>query len=132
MRKIRSVNYLNEHIHNKCKVLALYWSIFFLTQGVIQLILATDMARHGEILEGFRKVTDNFDKNDQEHLTKLKMILIKACDISNEVRPMDISGPWVECLLEEYFQQVCIILYASYLSYYSIVLACILYRVRIM
>ena len=70
------------------------------------MILATDMARHGEILEGFRKVVECFDTKNPEHLVKLKMMLIKACDISNEVRPMDVSGPWVECLLEEYFQQV--------------------------
>lgn len=33
------------------------------------------------------------------------MILIKCCDISNEVRPMDVSEPWLDCLLEEYFNQ---------------------------
>ena len=74
-------------------------------QGIIELILATDMARHGDILDGFRAVVEQFDGTNADHLTKLKMILIKACDISNEVRPMDVSGPWVECLLEEYFQQ---------------------------
>ncbi|XP_019521549.1 PREDICTED: high affinity cGMP-specific 3',5'-cyclic phosphodiesterase 9A [Hipposideros armiger] len=35
----------------------------------------------------------------------LKMILIKCCDISNEVRPMEVAEPWVDCLLEEYFMQ---------------------------
>ena len=76
---------------------------------MIELILATDMARHGDILEGFRTVVDQFDGTNGDHLIKLKMMLIKACDISNEVRPMDVSGPWVECLLEEYFQQVLLI-----------------------
>ena len=33
------------------------------------------------------------------------MVLVKACDISNEVRPMEVSEPWVDCLLEEYFMQ---------------------------
>ncbi|VDQ02511.1 unnamed protein product [Trichobilharzia regenti] len=33
------------------------------------------------------------------------MVLIKCCDISNEVRPMNVSEPWVDCLLEEYFNQ---------------------------
>ena len=80
---------------------------------MIELILATDMARHGDILEGFRTVVDQFDGTNGDHLIKLKMMLIKACDISNEVRPKDVSGPWVECLLEEYFQQV---LY-SYITY---------------
>ena len=36
---------------------------------------------------------------------QLKMVLVKACDISNEVRPMEVSEPWVDCLLEEYFMQ---------------------------
>lgn len=39
-------------------------------------------------------------------LFQLKMILIKCCDISNEVRPMEVAEPWVDCLLEEYFMQV--------------------------
>ena len=34
------------------------------------------------------------------------MIMIKCCDISNEVRPMEVSEPWVDCLLEEFFNQV--------------------------
>ena len=37
---------------------------------------------------------------------QLKMILIKCCDISNEVRPVEVAEPWVDCLLEEYFMQV--------------------------
>ena len=37
---------------------------------------------------------------------QLKMVLVKCCDISNEVRPMEVSEPWVDCLLEEYFMQV--------------------------
>merc|ERR1739838_323988 len=41
----------------------------------------------------------------EDHLNTLKMILIKACDISNECRPIMVSEGWVECLMEEYFQQ---------------------------
>ncbi|XP_040005353.1 high affinity cGMP-specific 3',5'-cyclic phosphodiesterase 9A isoform X6 [Xiphias gladius] len=74
-------------------------------QGTITLILATDMARHGEILDSFKHKVDNFDYTDEEHVTCLKMVLIKCCDISNEVRPMEVAEPWVDCLLEEYFMQ---------------------------
>uniref|UniRef100_A0A3B4ZLG0 Phosphodiesterase n=1 Tax=Stegastes partitus TaxID=144197 RepID=A0A3B4ZLG0_9TELE len=74
-------------------------------QGTITLILATDMARHGEILDSFKQKVDNFDYTDEEHITCLKMVLIKCCDISNEVRPMEVAEPWVDCLLEEYFMQ---------------------------
>ncbi|KAK2527126.1 Pde9a [Columba guinea] len=75
------------------------------TNGIITLILATDMARHAEILDSFKEKMENFDYSNEEHTTCLKMILIKCCDISNEVRPMEIAEPWVDCLLEEYFMQ---------------------------
>ncbi|XP_059417543.1 high affinity cGMP-specific 3',5'-cyclic phosphodiesterase 9A-like isoform X1 [Carassius carassius] len=74
-------------------------------QGTTTLILATDMARHGEILDSFKQKVDNFDFTNEEHVTSLKMVLIKCCDISNEVRPMEVAEPWVDCLLEEYFMQ---------------------------
>lgn len=74
-------------------------------QGIITLILATDMARHGEIMEAFKDAVAGFDFSNEEHRTLLKMILIKCCDISNEVRPPEVAEPWVDCLLEEYFTQ---------------------------
>uniref|UniRef100_A0AAY4BYV8 PDEase domain-containing protein n=1 Tax=Denticeps clupeoides TaxID=299321 RepID=A0AAY4BYV8_9TELE len=74
-------------------------------QAIITLILATDMARHGEILDSFKKKVDNFDFTNEEHVKCLKMVLIKCCDISNEVRPTEVAEPWVDCLLEEYFMQ---------------------------
>ncbi|KAL3886688.1 hypothetical protein ACJMK2_026667, partial [Sinanodonta woodiana] len=73
--------------------------------GITMLILATDMARHGEIMEGFKSKVVKFDFKSKEHIDTLKMVLIKCCDISNEVRPMEVSEPWVDCLLEEYFNQ---------------------------
>ncbi|MGH0168703.1 UNVERIFIED_CONTAM: hypothetical protein FKN15_055278 [Acipenser sinensis] len=74
-------------------------------QAIITLVLATDMARHGEILDSFKQKVDNFDFTNEEHVTCLKMVLIKCCDISNEVRPTEVAEPWVDCLLEEYFMQ---------------------------
>ncbi|XP_063597298.1 high affinity cGMP-specific 3',5'-cyclic phosphodiesterase 9A-like [Penaeus indicus] len=72
---------------------------------IIMLILATDMMRHSEIVDDFKKKLENFDYKNPDHLSALKMILIKACDISNEVRPSKVAEPWVDCLLEEYFNQ---------------------------
>ena len=37
---------------------------------------------------------------------QLLMILLKTADISNEVRPLEVAEPWIECLLEEFFIQV--------------------------
>ncbi|XP_075696738.1 high affinity cGMP-specific 3',5'-cyclic phosphodiesterase 9A-like [Rhinoderma darwinii] len=74
-------------------------------QSIIRLILATDMARHSDILESFKKVISNFNFGNEEHVKTLQMVLIKCCDISNEVRPTEVAEPWVDCLLEEYFMQ---------------------------
>lgn len=72
---------------------------------MIILILATDMARHAEILDSFKQKLNDFSFKNDDHINSLKMILIKACDISNECRPLIVSEAWVECLLEEYFHQ---------------------------
>jgi len=69
------------------------------------LILATDMARHAEILQEFKERSIKFDSSSSKDLTSLKLILIKACDVSNELRPTDVSELWVERLMQEYFQQ---------------------------
>ena len=34
------------------------------------------------------------------------MVLLKIADISNECRPLDVAEPWLECLLQEFFNQV--------------------------
>ncbi|XP_073928687.1 high affinity cGMP-specific 3',5'-cyclic phosphodiesterase 9A isoform X5 [Castor canadensis] len=38
-------------------------------QGMITLILATDMARHAEILDSFKEKMESFDYSNQEHMT---------------------------------------------------------------
>lgn len=45
---------------------------------------------------------------------QLMMILIKVSDISNEARPMEVAEPWLDCLLQEFYNQV-----------WSAVLACV-------
>ncbi|XP_031815085.1 high affinity cGMP-specific 3',5'-cyclic phosphodiesterase 9A isoform X1 [Sarcophilus harrisii] len=37
-------------------------------QGIITLILATDMARHAEILDSFKEKMENFDYTNEEHM----------------------------------------------------------------
>ncbi len=41
-------------------------------QGMIMLILATDMARHGEILESFKQKLDTFDWSQEDHLSSVR------------------------------------------------------------
>ncbi|XP_050411685.1 high affinity cGMP-specific 3',5'-cyclic phosphodiesterase 9A isoform X1 [Patella vulgata] len=74
-------------------------------EGMIRCILATDMAKHNEILHSFKGVLPNFNPQDKEQRSVFLMILIKVADISNEVRPMEVAEPWLECLLQEFFNQ---------------------------
>ncbi|KAL1491435.1 hypothetical protein ABEB36_012034 [Hypothenemus hampei] len=74
-------------------------------EGMIRCILATDMARHNEILTNFREILPCFNYEDKAHVNLLCMVLIKVSDISNEARPMDIAEPWLDRLLQEFFKQ---------------------------
>ncbi|XP_043988399.1 high affinity cGMP-specific 3',5'-cyclic phosphodiesterase 9A isoform X3 [Gambusia affinis] len=74
-------------------------------EGIIKCILATDMTRHNEILHKFKSVLPAFDFTNKEHKDLLMMILIKVSDISNEARPLEVAGPWLDCLLQEFFNQ---------------------------
>ncbi|KAG0711898.1 High affinity cGMP-specific 3',5'-cyclic phosphodiesterase 9A [Chionoecetes opilio] len=73
-------------------------------EGIIRCILATDMARHNEILSDFREIQE-FSFENRAHVNVLFMVLIKVADISNEARPLDIAEPWLECLMQEFFNQ---------------------------
>ncbi|XP_076289942.1 phosphodiesterase 9 [Lasioglossum baleicum] len=74
-------------------------------EGIIRCILATDMARHNEILLQFTDTTPEFDYSSKAHINLLSMILIKVADISNEARPMEVAEPWLDMLLQEFFKQ---------------------------
>ena len=53
-------------------------------QDMIILILATDMARHAEILEAFKQKLDSFDFKSEDHLTSLKMILMSFAQLAHK------------------------------------------------
>lgn len=75
-------------------------------EGIIKLILATDMAKHSEHLNEFKTIMeDRFDWLRVDHKESMMKMFIKAADVSNETRPMDVAEPWLECLLQEFFQQ---------------------------
>ncbi|XP_043249700.1 cAMP-specific 3',5'-cyclic phosphodiesterase 4D [Colletes gigas] len=74
-------------------------------EEIIRCILATDMARHNEILGKFTDIIPEFDYSNKSHINSLSMILIKVADISNEARPMEVAEPWLDRLLQEFFKQ---------------------------
>lgn len=93
------------------------------------------MARHNEILNKFKTIQPVFDFTNKDHkevvsgpmdpagtfrsswhpggviskwwfFFQLMKIMVKVSDISNEVRPMAVAEPWLDCLLQEFFNQV--------------------------
>lgn len=74
-------------------------------KGIIRCVLATDMSKHAEIMAKFNSIADKFNYEEADHRETLVVMLVKCSDISNEARPPNVSEPWLDCLLEEYFQQ---------------------------
>ncbi|KAK9869703.1 hypothetical protein WA026_003443 [Henosepilachna vigintioctopunctata] len=93
--------------NEECNIFKCFSSEEFkqIREGIIRCILATDMARHNEILTNFKDIIPIFDANDKSHVNLLCMVLIKVSDISNEARPMDVAEPWLDKLLLEFFKQ---------------------------
>jgi hypothetical protein len=66
--------------------------IAIVRKSIIRTIMATDMAKHGESLSAFKKISEAFSFQEAEHRSQLLCILIKCADISTEVRPPTIAG----------------------------------------
>lgn len=74
---------------------------------IIQLILATDMSKHFEILKTFQQLKEDnkYTMDDNEcRLLTMKMLL-KCGDISNVSRPFELADKWCDVLCEEFFRQ---------------------------
>ena len=71
---------------------------------IISSILATDMAKHDEVLEQMTEL-EEYDKDNPEHRKLLCNLLLKAADISNITKPFSISRKWGVCVTEEFHMQ---------------------------
>lgn len=77
----------------------------YLRSTIVKVILATDMVDHAVYVSDWKKINSEFDGENQEHRLVLMKLLIKCCDISNEIRPTQVSDRWLDRLLDEYFTQ---------------------------
>ena len=77
------------------------WSLF------IDLIMATDMAKHFEILDAMKNFQASEKKWSEDPVGRLLMLkmLIKAADISNCARQFETADRWCDVLCEEFFKQ---------------------------
>ena len=88
------------------------------------LVLATDMARHSEIVEGFKSKVNNFDFNNNEHLDSVSHLnLQKATDFlhtSMFVVTSYYSTTYVDiCLYIGMGRATCCFIYPSHLVLFS-------------
>jgi cAMP-specific phosphodiesterase len=73
---------------------------------LIDAILATDMARHGDLLNSYSEViSEGYDTTNKDHRTLLTQMLLKAADISNVTKPFEVSRMWAISVTEEFYQQ---------------------------
>lgn len=89
-----------------------------LRTSIIDLVLATDMAKHFEHLAKFNvlvsvdetgsttSLTDIVGKeSNRENRMIMKKVLVKCADISNPCRPLPLCKVWAQRIAEEYFAQ---------------------------
>lgn len=74
---------------------------------IIAMILATDMAKHFDMLKEFNQIFDNneFTLDNPQHRVMLLQLILKCADVSNVARPFDIADRWCDVLCEEFFRQ---------------------------
>jgi hypothetical protein len=77
------------------------WNLF------IQLILATDMARHFDFVKRTNSLLDEgtWNINDPEQRLLAMKIVLKVADISNVSRPFELADKWCDILCQEFFRQ---------------------------
>ncbi|KEG13908.1 cAMP specific phosphodiesterase [Trypanosoma grayi] len=75
-------------------------------RAMIDCVLATDMARHNELLNLFLASMDRpYDVNDASRRQMVMDVLMKAGDVSNVTKPFDISRLWAMSVTEEFYRQ---------------------------
>jgi hypothetical protein len=74
---------------------------------IIDLILATDMAKHFGSLKEFNELFDSgeYTMKKQPHRLMTMQLILKCADISNVARPFELADKWCDVLCEEFFRQ---------------------------
>ena len=77
------------------------WNLF------IKLILATDMARHFELVKEAQTLLDEekWSIDVPENRILALQLILKVADISNVSRPFDLANKWCDILNQEFFRQ---------------------------
>eukprot|EP00761_Pharyngomonas_kirbyi_P014176 gb/GECH01014206.1/.p1 GENE.gb/GECH01014206.1/~~gb/GECH01014206.1/.p1 ORF type:complete len:682 (+),score=155.78 gb/GECH01014206.1/:1-2046(+) len=75
-------------------------------ETIIQMVLSTDMALHGEILGKFKsRIEGNGEFSSRDDIRLALQIAIKCADVSNPARPRDLYLKWADRICEEFYNQ---------------------------
>ncbi|CAG8566676.1 9529_t:CDS:2 [Dentiscutata heterogama] len=73
---------------------------------ITKIILATDMSFHFDLLESLHNMIKSTSPcSSEESGEEMDNVLLHAADLSNTVRPWDISKRWSDLVVEEFFHQ---------------------------
>ena len=84
------------------------YEVKYIRKMIIMNIIATDMANHFNDLKKLKNILKN-EKSDltmQENKEHIMSQIIHLADISNTLKPFDVSKSWVDLLFKEFYAQV--------------------------
>ena len=80
-----------------------HWALF--RRQVVEMILATDMAKHFELLAQFRVAVTSPKLDEESNRFFLYKILLKCADIGHSAKVTDLHEKWSLRVMEEFFKQ---------------------------
>lgn len=95
---------LNQDNSNVLKNIPDYWHCRKL---IVDLILATDMAKHFEFLASFRPTDKTLEEKLENFAERLEIykLCIKASDIGHTAKNTDLHAKWCKLIVEEFYEQ---------------------------
>merc|ERR1712130_342387 len=105
----------NESMHYRIFIQKVYkWKILDdftperkeeINENIKELIMATNMDHHAQILATWREKSKNFSFNSHDSRLSLMKYVLKFADISNPARPKELYDHWTKRLREELHQE---------------------------
>ncbi|KAI8800488.1 hypothetical protein BJ742DRAFT_686039, partial [Cladochytrium replicatum] len=78
-------------------------------EGMVEMILATDLGRHFEMLSMFKKKVMNLESFDPrgvpEDKALLMQMMLKCADVANPTKPWPLYTEWIQRVTAEWYEQ---------------------------
>jgi hypothetical protein len=78
----------------------------YLRKVMIPTILATDMAKHKQVMDHFRSVVSEFSKDDENHRQGVMDMILHSADVGNPAFKFELATVWSLKIVQEFNEQV--------------------------